>query len=178
MPPKEPWIFRYVEDPSDETAKKLGQPAPLRPAVAVRLVGKHRAPRVLALVDSGSERVLAAPGLARAVGVDLAGAPETEIGIGGEWRRIRVAEVTIQLYRTIFDDHEDHLTEWRTDVGFFSSWSPAWAVVLGRAGFFDQFTTTMQGAIPAMAVEPPERFDERFGIEIEAVDTRQPRFKL
>ncbi len=88
-----------------------------------------------------------------------------------------MVEVTLQLYRTILADEEAPLAEWRADVGFFSRWSPAWAVVLGRSGFFDQFTVTMQGGIPALAIEPYERFDERFGVEIEAVDPDQPRFR-
>ncbi len=173
----EPWLFRYVDDPADETAKKLGLPPPLRPAVALRLSDKRSAPRVLALVDSGSERTLAAPGLARAIGVDLDGAVKTTIGIGGKWRTISVAEVTLQLYREVLNDDEAPLAEWRADVGFFSDWTPTWPALLGRLGFFDRFTVTMHGGIPAFVVEPYELFDERFGVQIETAEVAQPRFR-
>jgi len=35
----------------------------------------------------------------------------------------------------------------------------------------------MHGGVPAMALEPYQAFDERFGVLIEEADTRQPRFR-
>ena len=130
-----------------------------------------------ALVDSGSERTLAAPGLARAIGVEPDRAREIRIGIGGEWRRVRFADVTIRLYQDVLDDDSPLLTEWQAEVGFFSSWEPPWAVVLGQTGFFDKFTVTMHRGVPALAVEPWDAFDDRFGVEVADVDVRQPRFR-
>lgn len=137
------WHFNYIEDPADETSRQLGLPPPLRPVVATRLVGSdHGSPRATALVDSGSERTLAAPGFARSIGQDLSNAVEVEIGIGGQLRRVRFAEVTVQLYESVLDDDAPPLAEWRCDVGFFSAWAPPWSMVLGRSGFFDHFTVT------------------------------------
>lgn len=172
-----PWIFRYVEDPADETARRLGRSAPLRPAVTVRLSDRNDSPRIVALVDSGSERTLAAPGLARAIGVDLSSTPEVEIGIGGGWRGVRFAAVRLQMFPTLFGAKEEPLAEWEAEVGFFTNWTPAWGVVLGGIGFFDQFTVTMQRAVPALAVDRYEEFDERYGSIIEVTDETQPRFR-
>lgn len=132
---------------------------------------------MLALVDSGSERTLAAPGLARAIGVDLSDAVEVTLGIGGNTRRVRFAEVTVQLYQDVLNDEQEALAEWRCDVGFFSTWDPPWSMVLGRAGFFDQFTTTFHGDLAAMVVEPYDAFDERWPPAVEVVNDRQPRFR-
>ena len=145
--------------------------------MAVRLLAQYEATRVLALVDSGSERTLAAPGLARAIGVDLSDAPETEIGIGGGRRQIRVAEVTLQLYQDVLDDDAPALDEWRAEVGFFNVWEPPWGIVLGRRGFFDRYTVTFHGGIPAFAIEKYDAFDARFGVELADAEERQPRFR-
>jgi hypothetical protein len=51
------------------------------------------------------------------------------------------------------------------------------AVLLGRHGFFDQFTVTMHGGVPGLAIEPWHTFDERFGTEIDEANLRQPRFR-
>lgn len=173
-----PVIFRYTEDAADTVAHSLGKRTPVRPTVAVRLsCPAGTGPRVLALVDSGSERCFAAPALSRAMNLDLSGLPEVVIGLGGDNRKVRFAHVTIQLYRDVLTSDATPLTEWQADVGFLSTWEPTWAVLLGRDGFFDQFTVTMHGGVPAMALEPWEAFDVRFGIQIEEVERRQPRFK-
>jgi len=170
-------LFRYVEDPADELSKALGRGAPLRPVVPVRLADVTPAPRVAALVDSGSERTLASPVLARAIGVDLTDCPEGTIQIGGGPRLARFATVTIELYADLLDDESPSLDTWEAEVGFFDKWSPAWAVVLGGVGFFDRYTVTMHRAASALVVEPWSAFDERFGTLFETVDDRQPRFK-
>jgi hypothetical protein len=172
-----PWVFRYVEDPADETARKLDQPPPFRPVVAVRLIGREESFRVAALVDSGSERTLAQPGLAREIGIDLSAAPETEIGIGGRWRKVRFAEVVVELYASILEDDEPALASWSAEVGFFNSWEPAWGVVLGGTGFFDKFTVTMHRGVPALAIDRWEEFDDRYGRLVEEADNAQPRFR-
>lgn len=77
-----PVLFRYTEDAADDVAHRLGKRTPVRPTVAVRLCsGSTRTSRVLALVDSGSERVFAAGALARAMNLDLEGVPEVTIGL-------------------------------------------------------------------------------------------------
>jgi hypothetical protein len=173
-----PYVFRYAEDSADTVAQLLGKPAPVRPVVAVRLSNPPETTyRVVALVDSGSERTFAAPGLARALRLDLASVPEVVIGLGGAPRSVRFVEVTIELFQNLLDDEAPPIAEWRADVGFIREWEPAWAVLLGRDGFFDQFTVTMHGGVPGLAIEPWRTFDERFGTEIDEADLRQPRFR-
>jgi len=172
-----PYLFRYVDDPADETSTILDKPRPLRPVVplSLSLLGQPT-PRVEALVDSGSERVLAAPGLARNLNIDLSNATPVSIGLGGAPRMVHFATVQLQLYRSLLADDEDPIVEWDADVGFLSAWEPPYAVVLGRDGFLNQFTMTMHGGVPAFVLESWGAFDERFGIEIREADTSQPRF--
>jgi len=177
MPGDGPWLFRYVEDPAEKSASELGLPPPRRPVVEVALSASRKTPRALALVDSGSERIFAAPSLARAAGVDLTGALETTVGIGGEWRRVRFIDLQLHLYDGPFKDEPEELVDWEAQVGFFDSWEPPWPVLLGQRGFFDRFTITMHRAVPALAVEPYEAFDERFGVLVEEADDGQPRFR-
>lgn len=127
--------------------------------------------RYSALVDSGSERVFAAPGLARELRVDLETAPEVQLGLGGRPRRVRFATVTLHLFKDLLRNDDDPIHEWEADVGFLREWEPPWAVLLGRDGFFNQFTVTMHGAVPGMVVEPWGTFDDRFGTVVEQADT-------
>jgi len=173
------WLFRYTEDPTEQTSKLLGKPNPVRPIVTVSLTHLGETTlRVTALVDSGSERVFAAPALWRELNLDLRSAPETTIGLGGGRRRVRFKTVGIQLYRDLMTSDDKPLTEWEADVAFImDNWEPPWAVLLGRDGFFNKFTVTMHGGVPAMVVEPWDAFDKRFGIEIADAPTSQPRFR-
>ncbi len=172
-------VFRYAEDGSDAVAKKLAKPPPVRPVVAVRLVcGQRKTVLHTALVDSGSERVIASRALARELNVPLPSERAVELGLGGAPRRLVFEQVTIQLFRDLMAPGEAPLYEWQADVGFITGdWEPPWAVLLGRDGFFDQFTVTMHGGVPAMALEPWEVFDDRFGVQYEEADNRQPRYK-
>lgn len=170
-------LFRYMEDPADALAALLGKPPPLRPVVSVRLGHAGvRAPMSVALVDSGSERTLAAPGLARVLNVDLDGAVEGTLGIGGQPRRVRFATVEIELFAELFRSAQEPVSSWNAEVGFLTSWEPAWPVLLGQTGFFDEFTVSMHRGANALVIEPWESFDERYGIQIEDADDRQPRF--
>lgn len=175
----ERWLFRYVEDSADASSRALGKPSAVRPIVPVSIsyMGETTL-RVTALVDSGSERVFAAPTIWRELNLDLSNAPETIVGLGGKPRRVRFKAVTLQLYRDIMTSDDQPLTEWEADVGFITDdWEPPWAMLLGRDGFFNKFTITMHGGVPAMVIEQWDAFDKRFGIEIEDAPTRQPRFK-
>jgi hypothetical protein len=167
-----------MEDPSEKTAAALGEDSAQRPTVRVRLshLGETT-PAVAALVDSGSERTLAGPGLARSLGLDLDECRRASLGIGGGVHRVSFAEVEVELFEDLVGGDPEPVTAWQAEVGFFNSWEPPWMVILGGRGFFDQFTVTMHRAVPAMAVEPYEAFDERFGTLIETRDTLQPRFK-
>jgi hypothetical protein len=113
----------------------------------------------LALVDSGAERVLAAPGIARQIRVTPDRHHAEPLKIGGEIRMVQPAEVTLRL------SPEPGLPgmEWRAEVGFFSEWTSApWQVLLGQVGFFNQFTVTFSRHALQLAVEDVETFDERF----------------
>ena len=173
-----PYLFRYVDDPADRASSALGKQRPLRPVVPMAFsLLDRRTPRVEALVDSGSERVFAAPSLARALNIDLSTAVAVPIGIGGGTRLARFASVEFQLYEKLLDDEAAPIAQWNGDVGFLSSWEPPYAVVLGRDGFLDQFTLTMHGGVPAFVLESWSAFDGRFGVEIEEADQSQPRFR-
>jgi hypothetical protein len=52
---------------------------------------------------------------------------------------------------------------WTLDVGFIDDWRPLYPVLLGNAGFLDQFTVTVSRFAQATAVETVAVFDERFG---------------
>jgi hypothetical protein len=68
----------------------------------------------LALVDSGAERVLAAPGVARQIRATPDRHHAEPLKIGGEIRMVQPAEVTLRLAP------EPGLSgkEWRAEVGF------------------------------------------------------------
>jgi hypothetical protein len=97
--------------------------------------------------------------------------------VNGGGSTLRFVNVALQLYRDVLTDDEHPLVEWEADVGFLRTWEPTWAVLLGRDGFFDRFTVTMHGGIPAMVLERWGTFDERFGVQIEDAERRQPRFR-
>jgi hypothetical protein len=158
-----PWVYPYVEDPHSSGVYHRDNIV-LRPVLEIELLGPallpdDDPPRVAALVDSGAERSFAAPWLARAIGADLHDAPEIRVGLGGSVRRVQFAQVTLRL-------HEPAGTtsiEWQADVGFIDSWEPPWGLLLGQRGFFDQFTVSLNRYAQAFAIEPVERFDDRFG---------------
>jgi hypothetical protein len=112
------------------------------------------------LVDSGAERVLAAPGVARQIGVTPDRDDPTPLKIGGETRLVHPADVTLRLAPELGLPG----WEWRAEVGFFNEWTSApWQVLLGQVGFFDQFTVTFSRTVLQLAIEGAERFDDRFG---------------
>lgn len=171
-------LFRYLEDPADELARKLHRPPPLRPVVPVKLSLVDRwTPTAVAIVDSGSERTLAAPSWARVLNVDLSQAIEGTIGIGGDTRAVAFTTVHLTLYSELFVEDQVPLAEWDAEVGFLTKWTPTWSVLLGQSGFFDEFTATMHRSAHALMLEPWEAFDQRFGVDVEEADTAQPRFR-
>jgi hypothetical protein len=103
--------------------------------------------------------VLAAPGVARQIGVTPDRDDGTPLKIGGETRLDHPADVTLRLAP------EPGLPgwEWQAEVGFFSEWTSApWQVLLGQVGFFDQFTVIFNRSTLQLAVEHPEGFDRRY----------------
>jgi hypothetical protein len=115
-----------------------------------------------ALVDSGAERVLAAPGVARQIGVTPDRHDPTPLKIGGETRLVHPADVTLRLAPELGLPG----WEWQAEVGFFSEWTSApWQVLLGQVGFFDQFTVTFSRSALQLAIEDSAEFDRRYSLQ-------------
>lgn len=154
-----PWLYPYQEDgPRRESVV-------LRPVVPITLVGTDVAPTALALVDSGSEHLLAAPWLAVAAGVDPdASGDRLSLGIGGDTVGARFVSLTLRLHPVGADD--DEFVDWQADVGFVTTWRPTWPMLLGQVGFLDRFTVTMSRQAQLTAVEKWEMFDQRFGVPV------------
>jgi hypothetical protein len=132
--------------------------------VPITLVGVDRSTPVFALIDSGSEHVLAAPWLANAVGISSSSAhDEMDLGIGGDVIRVGFVDLSIRLHPDGGGD--DEYVEWQCEVGLVSQWKPTFPVILGQRGFFDQFTVTMNRQAQTVAIEDWRAFDDRFSIQ-------------
>jgi hypothetical protein len=174
MPVPFPWVFPYVEDP-DTSPRSPGERSVLRPALELTLVGSsNERQTVLALVDSGSEHILAAPFLARAIQAEPDPSRELIIGIGGRPRQVRFTDV---LLRISPPGAPDEFEEWQAEVGFFRSWTPTWGAILGQVGFFDHFCISMSRYSQGLAIEPFGTFDKRFHVQIRESEDRRQRFK-
>lgn len=155
-----PWIFPYVEDVTSGPTHPTGRIV-YRPVVSITLVGPEvdYDATLFALVDSGAERVLAAPGVARQIGVTPDRDHPTPLKIGGETRLVHPADVMLRLA----PEPGMPGVEWQAEVGFFSEWTSApWQVILGQVGFFDQFTVTLGRQALQLAIEEVEAFDQRY----------------
>jgi hypothetical protein len=155
-----PWIFPYVEDVTSGPTHPTGRIV-YRPVISITLVGTELGDdaTLFALVDSGAERVLAAPGVARQIGVDPDPDHPAPLKIGGETRFVRPADVTLRLA----PEPGQPGMEWQAEVGFLSAWtSAAWQVILGQVGFFDQFTVTFSRHALQVAIEDVGAFDHRY----------------
>jgi len=126
-------------------------------------VGDDLSTPVFALIDSGSEHVLAAPWLANAVGVNHSQAhDEIELGIGGQIIRVSFVDLRLRLHPARGSDEE--YVEWECEVGLVNSWKPTFPVILGQQGFLDRFTVTLNRQAQMVAVEDWDAFDRRFGV--------------
>jgi hypothetical protein len=152
-----PWLYRYRED-----GPRAGSIV-LRPVVPVTLLAADEAPPVLALIDSGSEHVLAAPWLAQAIGVDPDRAHKTvSLGIGGETVATRFVDATLRLHPPGASGEPP--IEWQTAVGFVHHWRPTWPILLGQVGFLDRFSVSFSRQAQLVAIEEWDAFDRRFGV--------------
>ncbi len=157
--PPFPWFFTYVEDPVSGKYHPQGRTV-YRPVIPITLVGPDEdfAVTFLALVDSGCERCVAAPGVARQIGVEADASRQVVMKIGGEQRMASPADVTLRLAPEQGGDP----IEWRAEVDFLTELHAPWQVVLGQVGFFDQFTVTFCRTALQLAVEHVEEFDRRW----------------
>ncbi|MCA1709912.1 MAG: hypothetical protein LC808_44175 [Actinobacteria bacterium] len=155
--PPLPWRYPYQRD-------RPRQREVLRPLVSVRLRGQDLSSGALALVDSGSEHIVAAPWLASDAKADLAHPKyETELGMGGGWPAFKFVDLAVRLQHP--DGEDDHYVEWEAEVGFTDKWRAPWPVLLGQHGFFDQFTVSMHRSAALTIIEEWRAFDERFGVD-------------
>jgi hypothetical protein len=125
-------------------------------------VGRDIAPASFALVESGSEHVLAATWLASSVKVDPSAGRRLDLGIGGQTVEVRFVDLTLRLLAPGGDD--DQFVEWHAEVGFVHHWRPTWPILAGQVGFFDRFTVTMSRLGHQVAIEDTDTFDKRFGV--------------
>ena len=131
----------------------------LRPVVRISVADASLI--VDALVDTGSEHVLADSTLALAAGVDVSNPVDVEeIGLGGGIVEARFATVTAWLHPPAGVNVEP--VAWELDVGFIDNWRPLYPCILGNVGFLDQFTVTVSRFAQATAIEPVAAFDGRF----------------
>lgn len=130
---------RHVPEPGGAQARP-------RPIVDVVVEGLTVAPQAC-LIDSGATAIRMGQHVADICGIDLAGAPEAQIAVGGALVRGRMAEVTLR----IADGRDAY--EWVAPVWFCDPWMPAFGL-LGLTGFLDQFVVTLASYEERIEVEP------------------------
>ncbi len=107
----------------------------LRPAVPVVVEGMSRAPQ-LCLLDTGALQNRFASWVAEAAGIDLEGAEEERIAVGGFVALARSASVQLTLSDVT----------WEAPVWFCEPWPLAFHL-LGQEGFFRWFEVRLRAAI-------------------------------
>jgi hypothetical protein len=131
--------FREIPDPGRETARP-------RPIVDVVVEGLDIAPQAC-LVDSGATAVRFGLHVAEICGVDLSGAPEERLAVGGAFAAARMAEVSLRVA------DESDAYQWLAPVWFCDPWIPAFGL-LGLTGFFDQFEVTIASYEDRLELKP------------------------
>jgi hypothetical protein len=120
--------FREIPEPGRDAVRA-------RPIVDVVVEGLEIAPQAC-LLDSGATAVRFGVYVAELCGVDLSGAPETQIAVGGALVTARMGEVGLQVADA------DEAYAWTAPVWFCEPWVPAFGL-LGLTGFFDRFEVTI-----------------------------------
>ena len=120
--------FREIPDPLGSTLRP-------RPIVDVVVEGLELAPQAC-LLDSGASATRLGGHVAELIGLDLDGAPQTRIAVGGALVTGRSADVALE----VGDGRSHH--RWTAPVWFCEPWRPAFGL-LGLTGFFDQFEVTI-----------------------------------
>jgi len=129
--------FEFLELPGEGTTLA-------RPVVPVQVEDLEEAPQVC-LVDSGSTTNRFGLWLARATGVDLDGAPETEVLIGGGRTRAFHARVDLTIAGVRYN----------APVTFCDPWPYAFNL-LGQEGFLRFFRVELCAAEGWLNVEPED----------------------
>jgi hypothetical protein len=120
-----------------------------RPIIDAVVEGLDIAPQAC-LLDSGATAIRFAAELADVCGIDLSGAPTTELAVGGGRVRGRMAEVSLQVADA------DEAYEWTAPVWFCEPWTPAFGL-LGLTGFFDHFEVTIASYEERIELTPISR---------------------
>lgn len=135
--------FRFRELPEAGTEVRA------RPIVDVVVERMEVAPQAC-LLDSGATATRFGYHVAEMCGIDLAGAPETQIAVGGSVVTGRMAEVALQ----VSDGHDSY--GWEAPVWFCDPWRPGFGL-LGVTGFFDQFEVTIAAYEERIELTPISR---------------------
>jgi hypothetical protein len=114
----------------------------LRPVVPVVVEGITRAPQ-LCLLDTGALHNRFGAWVADAAGIDLAGAEEERLSIGGFVTVARRASVQLSL----------GAVTWEAPVWFCNPWPLAFHL-LGQEGFFRWFDVRMRTAVYEIEIKP------------------------
>lgn len=131
--------FREIPEPGQDTVRP-------RPIIDVVVEGLDIAPHAC-LLDSGATAVRMGGHVAELCGVDLAGAPQTQLAVGGALVTARMAEVTM----VVADETDSHT--WTAPVWFCEPWTPAFGL-LGLTGFFDHFEVTLASYAERIEISP------------------------
>lgn len=131
--------FQEVPDPG---ATRLRA----RPIVDVVVDGLDIAPQAC-LLDSGATAVRLGGYVADLCGIDLSGAPETHLGVGGTIVKAQMAEVHLFVQ----DESTDY--GWTAPVWFCEPWIPSFGL-LGLTGFFDHFEVTIASYAEWFELQP------------------------
>jgi hypothetical protein len=118
------FAFRELPDPGAASVRP-------RPIVDVVVEGLDIAPHAC-LIDSRATAVRFGLHVAELSGIELSGADERRIAVGGALVRARMASVSLR----VADAVESH--SWEAPVWFCDPWVPAFGL-LGLTGFFDHF---------------------------------------
>ena len=124
----------YTDFPLRPNAGLPGDTKQAMPVLWVRCLFQHRiAPRIQAVVDSGSPYCLFKSDIADFLKIDLSNAPQGSVGgvIRGPSEPLYFHKVKLQVENN-----------WTFEVmgGFMKKLS--WPIILGRNGFFDRFQVT------------------------------------
>ena len=120
--------FREIPDPGSGPIRP-------RPIVDVVVEGLAIAPQAC-LLDTGATAIRFGRHVAELCGIDLTGAPETRVAVGGAVVHARMGEVNL----TVAEGQERYT--WLAPAWFCKPWRPAFGL-LGLTGFFDHFEVTI-----------------------------------
>jgi hypothetical protein len=121
----------------------------------VRVTGPRSTRLLDGLLDTGSDETVFEEVLAAAVGIDLAGSEEREVGLVGRSKHVRCRYASVELQVT---DGLDETYQWNAIVGFVST--PLRYSLLGYAGFPQFFDAEFRGADREVVLTPNSSFPD------------------